>query len=136
MAEEKKSRAKTVILIVVVIIVLIALWILIPNIPRLMFPEEEENNEELSPQEYEMFVGTNTTVYKNDILNVTITYKFGPYWDDTIYEAEWIDKLGESIIVKATTLTDLYNEILGEAQGLLSDQIKWFEYMINEELIK
>jgi hypothetical protein len=101
-----------------------------------MFPEEEENNDNDPHREYERFTGTDTTVYKNDQLNVTITYKFGEYWDDSCYEAEWSDKGGNPIRVSADNLDHLYNEILGEAQGLYDAQIEWFYYMINDVLPK
>lgn len=132
--EGENKNKKRIILIALVIIAIIVLWILIPNIPKLMQQEKNENEEKPIYQQYEKFEGKDTIVYRNDELNVSITREYDDYWDYTVYEAEWNDIKGNPGSISASTPENLYDEILEEAEDLSSNQLKWFEYMCKNTL--
>lgn len=129
MGEGEKGKGKNIALIVIVVIILVALWLLIPNISKLAEPETESKEKEIY-EEYEEFNTQNITVYKNEELNVTLTREYNPRGNFTSFEAEWVNIWGRLSSVRERSPKVVYNGILREAESLESDQIRWFEYMI------
>ncbi len=132
MGEGDKSKRKNIFLIVLVVIILVALWLLIPNIPGLLEPEEENK---LIYQQYEVFETVNVTTYRNDKLNVTLTSEYNPRGNFTGYVAEWVNILGNFSSAKGRSPENLHDEILRSAESLTGDQIRWYEYII-ENVVK
>lgn len=132
MGEGDKSNRKTMLLIVLMVIILVAAWLLIPNIPGLLEPDEEGKP---IYKKYNVFETKNVTIYKNEKLNVTLTREYHPRGNFTGYEAEWVNILGNFSSAKGRTLDALHDEILRSAVSLTDDQIKWYEYII-ENVIK
>ena len=131
---EKSKRRSSIVLIIVVVAILVALWITVPNIPKAFEPQEEETESEIW-QQYEEFEGTDVLTYKNDQLNVTLNRNYNIRRNTTGYEAHWVDIWGEQSSVLERSPESLFDEILRKAVSLSTDQIKWFEYMI-ENIIK
>lgn len=123
------SKKRPIILIAVVVIILVILWLLIPNIPKLLDPEEEKTTSEIYEQ-YEDFTGQNILIYKNEELNVTLYKNYNPQRNTTGYEAHWVNIWGNESSVLGRSPEALYDEILRQGLYLSIDQIKWYEYMI------
>jgi Tfp pilus assembly protein FimT len=129
---EKKSRKKNVILIAAVVIFLIILWIAVPNLSKLLEPEKEENKEEEIYKQYDKIQGQDTVFFQNTELNVSITREYDDYWDFTTFKANWTDIWGNSSTLKANTPGNLLDDIITKAEGLSTNQLKWFEFMLNK----
>ena len=127
MGEGDKGKRKTILFIALMVIILVALWLLIPNIPGLLEPEEEDKQ---IYQQYEVFETENVTTYKNVKLNVTLTREYHLRGNFTGYEAEWVNILGNFSSAKGRSPETLHDEILRNAESLTSDQIRWYEYII------
>ena len=126
--EEKSKRRSSIVLIIVVVAILVALWITVPNIPKL-FEEEEKTTSDIY-QQYDEFQGDNILTYKNEQLNVTITRNYNARRNTTGYEAHWVNIWGDESSVLGRSYEALYDEILRQGLSLSTNQIKWFEYMI------
>jgi hypothetical protein len=133
MGDDDKSNRKGYFRIAVIVIIIIALWLLIPNIPGLI--EIEEDNDDSSPQEYDKIDSTDTIVYRNDVLDVKITRNKIEDRENPTYEAQWTNITGNSSSVLSNTPDNLFNEILQVQEDLTSDQIIWFDYML-EKVVK
>lgn len=131
MREGDKSSRGSMVLVVVVVIIIIFLWLLIPNLSKINNPENEEE-ETVFHEEFEEFEGINVLVYKNEELNVSLTREFSLRRNTTSYIAEWINIWGRSLSERGESPQDLYDEILREAQDMTVDQIRWYEFMIEE----
>jgi hypothetical protein len=132
MGEGEKSKGRSsIVLIIVVVAIIIALWITVPNIPKAFEPEEEETESE-SYQQYDEFEGTSILVYKNQDLNVTLNRNYNPRRNTTGYEAHWVDIWGRPSSILERSPEALFDEILRKAVSLSTDQIKWFEYIIDD----
>lgn len=129
MGEGEKGKGKSIALVVIVVIILVALWLLIPNISKLSESENESEKKEIY-KDYEQFNTDNITVYKNEKLNVTFTREYSQRGNFTTYEAEWVNIGGRLSSVRERSPETLYDEILRSAENLTSDQIRWFEYII------
>ncbi len=119
------------VLVVMVVIIIIFLWLLIPNLSKINNPEKGEEDD-IFHEEFEEFEGNNVIVYKNEELNVSLTMEFSPRRNTTSYDAEWINIWGRSESEREDSPLDLYDEILREAQDMTVDQIRWYEFMIQE----
>jgi hypothetical protein len=131
MGEEGRPNRGPVVLMVMVVIIFILLWLLVPNISKITSPEEGEVEEETF-EDFEEFEGNNVILYKNEELNVSLTREFSPRRNATSYVAEWINIWGGPISEREESPQDLYDEILREAQDMTVDQIRWYEFMIEE----
>lgn len=133
MGEEDKSKGRPILFIVILVVILIALWILIPNIPRALEPEDEETELEIF-QKYDEFEGTNVMTYKNQELNVTLNLDYNARRNITGYRAQWVNIWGDRSSAYESSPDDLFDEILTQSVSITTDQIKWFEYIINNIL--
>jgi hypothetical protein len=131
MGEGERSSKGSLVLVAVVVIIIIFLWLLIPNLSKINNPENEED-ETIFHEEFEEFEGINVILYKNEELNVSLTREFSPRRNATSYVAEWINIWGRPISEREESPQDLYDEILREAQDMTVDQIRWYEFMIDE----
>lgn len=131
---EKSKRRSSIVLIIVVVAILVALWITVPNIPKAFEPQEKENQSEIFHQ-YDEFEGTSVLTYKNGQLNVTLNRNYNARRNTTGYEAHWVDIWGKESSVLGRSPESLFDEILRKAVSLSTDQIKWFQHMI-ENIIK
>lgn len=131
MEEGDKSSRGSIVLVVVVIIIIILLWLLVPNLSKIIDPGNG-NGEPKIFEVFEEFKGENTIVYKNEALNVSLTRDHNPRRNVTSYIAEWIDIWGNSSAARGGSPETLFDEILREAQDMTVDQIRWYEFMIQE----
>jgi hypothetical protein len=131
MGEGDKDRRKTILLVALMVIILIAAWLLIPNIPGLIEPEE---GDEPIYEQYDVFETENFTAYRNQKLNVSIKQYNTALVNSSAYEAEWLSIAGNISYTKGNSLDELYNNILGRIVSLTNDQIKWYEFMLKDEL--
>jgi hypothetical protein len=133
MGDDDKSIRKDKLYIVVLVIIIVALWLIIPNIPGLI--EVEEENDGPPPQKYEKIQSEDIIVYENLDLNVNITRIQIEGRETPTYEAHWTNATGDFKSVVASSSDKLFNEILQVEEDLTSNQLIWFDYML-EKVVK
>lgn len=83
-------------------------------------------------QQYNKFEWISITYYYNEQLNVTIKIGYDN-WGYPLYVGEWIDINGNLNYTFAfDTLEELLDTIFTNEKDLSDNQLKWFDYMLND----
>ena len=78
-------------------------------------------------EEYTRYESEDTIVYKNEELKVLITFD---------KESRWFEAENQDVHTIGHSSGELYDNVLNYSDNFSDNQLKWFEYMCNNVIIK
>jgi hypothetical protein len=127
---QKKSHVipiALVVIIIVIVVILATVFIIMPAVT----PEYQKYSVFSSSTAYDQ-----TTVYKNDVLGVSIevrTVTYNSYIFCTAYLGEESIASGNGVTIAEASI-EAYSSVVSHSEVFTTEQIKWFEYVCNNVL--